>query len=100
MPNIPPINVSITASDRNCIFISRLFAPMAFRNPISPSFQIEVEKNYHSAFERLNESTPEDSKRIEEPQATKYRCIAYNKLCACAPYCFSYKEATKERGKL
>lgn len=68
----------------------------SFRNPISPSFQLEIERAYHDAFDRLNESLPEDSKRIESPQATKYRCISYGKLCACAPYCSSYKTVTAD----
>ena len=35
MPRMPPINVSVAASTRNCQSTSRRVAPMAFRKPIS-----------------------------------------------------------------
>ena len=35
IPAIPPVTVRTTASIRNCVRISLLFAPIAFSNPIS-----------------------------------------------------------------
>ena len=67
----------------------------SFRNPISSGFQLKIEREFHSAFERLNESTPEDPKRIEAAQPASYRCVTYNKLCACAPYCEAYQKEMK-----
>lgn len=68
----------------------------SFRNPISREFQLTIERAFHSAFGRL---TSNDEAKIEPPNAVKYRCISYGKLCPVALFCPSYLQATENAAR-
>ena len=77
---------NICVDSDNTIYIA------SFRNPISSTFQLDIEKKFHLAWIALTTGT------TEAPFASKYKCYSYNKLCPVSAFCSSFTKGQEDSG--